>query len=348
MPLLFDALADFTAATIANFKRGKWTDISMEHPEYVTANLITNKKVFEAGGDSIKFDVQVRNLDTARNTGLYATDVTNAGDVLVQGSVPWAMQTTNYIYDLAEDIFQTDRETIIRHLLVKEHTAMNSMAELDEQNFWTMPASASAADRRPMGLPYWCVKNATTTPGGGFTGADPAGHTAGAAGIDSDIHSRWKNWAFGYTNVTTDDFVKKVKKALVFTKFIAPHPHPELSYGKTEREAYTTYRVLESLERLAETRNDNLGNDVARYMNNVLIGGVPVRLSHHLEVNDTSDPIYGINWGKFRPYVKKGWHMLRHKPKLAANQHTVYEVHIDNAMNYICFDRRSLWVGSTS
>jgi hypothetical protein len=346
MPLLFDALSDFTTATINNFKRGKWTDISMEHPEYVTQNIISEKKVMEVGGPNIAFDVQVRNLDTARNTGLYAQDVTNAGDVLVQGTVPWSMQTTNYVYDLAEDIFQTDRETIIRHLLVKEHTAHNSMAELDEINFWTAPTGTS--DRRPMGLPYWCVKDATTTPGGAFNGGNPTGHSAGSANISSTTYNRWRNWTFGYTAVTPDDFVKKVKKSLVFTKFMAPHPHPSLGYGKTDREIYTTYRVLESLERLAETRNDNLGNDVARYMNNVLIGGVPVRLSHHLEVNDSTDPAYGIDWGKFRPFVKKGWNMLRHPPKEAARQHTVREVHIDNAMNYICYDRRALWVGSTS
>ncbi len=344
MPLLFDALSDFTAATISNFKRGRWTDISLQHPEYITSNLITDKKVMEVGGPYIRFDVQVRNLDVARNTGLYAQDVTNAGDVLVQGTVPWSMQTTNFIYDLAEDIFQTDRETIIRHLLVKEHTAKNSMAELDELNFWTAPSSTS--DRRPMGLPYWCIKDATTAVEGDFVGGNPTGHSDGAAGIDSTLYNRWRNWAFGYAAVTPDDFVRKVKKAIVFTNFIPPVPHPTLNYGKVEREIITTYRTREPLERLAESRNDNLGNDVARYMNNVLVGGVPVRMSHHLEVNDTSDPAYGIDWGKFRPFVKKGWNMLRHPPKEGARQHTVREVHIDNAMNYICYDRRALWVGS--
>lgn len=346
MPLLFDQLSDFTTATISNFKRGKWADISMEHPEYVTANMITEKRVQEVGGADIRFDVQVRNLDSARNTGLYAQDVTNAGDVLVQGTVPWSMQTVNYIYDLAEDIFQTDRETIIRHLLVKEHTAMNSMAELDELNFWTAPTGIS--DRRPMGLPYWVVKDSTTTVDGAFNGGNPTGFSAGAAGIDSTTYNRWRNWAFGYTNVTPDDFVRKMKKALVFTKFIAPAPHPTLGFGKVDREVYTTYRTMEPLERLAESRNDNLGNDVAKYMNNVLIGGVPVKMSHHLEVNDTSDPAYGIDWSKFRPFVKRGWNMLRHPPKEAARQHTVREVHLDNAMNYICYDRRSMWVGSKS
>lgn len=346
MPLLFDQLDDFTKVTIKNFKRGKWTDISLDLQEYITSTLIDEKKVQEVGGPDIRFPVQVRGIDTARNTGMYAQDITRTENVMQEGVVPWSMQTTNFSYDLAEDVFQTDRETIVRHLLIKEHTAMNAMAELDEENFWTAPTGTS--DRRPMGLPYWIVKDATTTPGGGFNGGNPSGFTAGAAGIDSTTYPRWRNWAFGYTNVSPDDMVAKVKKSLVFTKFMPPHPHPTLGFGKADRQIYTTYRVMEPLERLAESRNDNLGNDVARYMGSVVIGGVPIKMAFYLEANDTSDPLYGINWGKFRPFVKRGWNMLRHPPIRGARQHTVREVHIDNAMNYICYDRRALWVGSKS
>jgi hypothetical protein len=347
MPLLPGDIDDFVTATISNFKRNKWTDISMSLQEYVTSNLITEKKVFEAGGPDIRFDVQVRNLGNATNsTGLYAQDQTNSGDVLVQGVVDWSAQKVSWAYDIFEDIFQTDRETIIRHLLIKEHVAMNDMAELDETNFWTAPTGTS--DKRPKGLPYWIVKDATTTPDGDFNGGNPSGFSAGAAGIDSTTYPRWRNWTFGYDAPTTEDLVKKVKKALRFTKFMAPHPHATLGYGKVQREIYTTYRVLEPLERLCESRNDNLGNDVARFQNNVLIGGVPVKMSFYLEVNDTSDPLYGIDWSAFRPFVKRGAHMLRHPPEKAPNQHSVRRVFIDNFMNYICYDRRKLWVGSKS
>lgn len=344
MPLLFDALDDFTTNTISNFKTGKWSDISLEHQEYVTARLIDEKSVQERGGPDIRFQIQVRNSNTARNTGLFAQDRTNVEDVMEQGVMPWSMQTYNWSYDLAEDVFQTDRETIIRELVVREHAAKNSMAELDEENFWTKPTSSS--DKRPAGLPYWIVKDPSTTPEGAFNGGNPSGFTSGAAGIDSTVYPRWRNWTFGYTNVSKDDLVRKLKKALVFTKFVAPVPHPELGFGKAEREVYTTYRVMEPLESLAESRNDNLGNDVARYMGSVVVGGVPFKMAFYLEANDTDDPLYGINWKYFRPYVKKGWHMLRHPPKPGAKQHTVREVHVDNAMNYICYNRRALWVGS--
>ena len=251
--LTHDQIDDFTAATISNFRRLKYTDISLEHQEYVSADILDEKRVVEQGGDQIKFDVKRSNTGTARNTGLYAQDITNDEDVLTQGAVPWTKQTANWSYDVDLPDFQTDRETIVRLLAVKEHNAMNDLVELNEQNLWSAPTGSS--DNRPMGIPFWIKKDATTTVGGGFNGGNPSGFTAGAAGISSTTYTRWRNWTFGYTNVSPDDMVAKVKKSMAFTRFMAPVPHPELAYGKADYIIYTTYRVSEPLERLAETRN---------------------------------------------------------------------------------------------
>lgn len=346
MPLLPDQLDDFATLTIKNFKRAKWTDISMEHQEYVSASLITEKKVFEQGGSHVSFRLKTRNTGNARNTGLYAQDNTRVEDVAISAEIPWSKQTTSFAYDIDEDVFQTDRETIVRELVMRDHDAQSDMAELDEENLWSAPTSSS--DRRPMGIPFWVQKDATTTPGGGFNGGNPSGFSDGAAGVNSTTYPRWRNWTFGYTNPTPDDLIAKVKKAMTFTSFRAPVPHPELGYGNDSYNIYTTYRVQEPLERLAESRNDNLGKDLAKYMNTVTIGGVPMQWVPYLEANDTSDPLYGINWKVFRPFVKKGAHMRRSPPMKAAKQHTVREVHTDNWMNYACYNRRALWVGSKS
>ena len=290
--------------------------------------------------------VQVRNTGLARNTGMFAQDVTGIEDVMVTASTPWAMQTVNYSYSIYEDLFQSDRETIIREMQIREHDALNSMAELNEINLWSSPTGST--DTRPMGIPFWLQKDATTTVGGGFNGGDPSGWSTGRAGISSTTYPKWRNWTFGYTNPTTDDLVKKVKKALAFTNFMAPVPHPDLGFGKSEYQIFTTYRVQEPLERLAETRNQNLGSDVARYVGAVTIGGVPIRWVPYLEANDTTDPLYGVNFKTFRPYVKRGCDMRRHPQKEAPKQHGTYEIHIDNWMNYACNNLRYNFVGSTS
>ena len=344
MALRPDQVDDFVNLTLSNFKVNRWTDISLEYPEYISSRVINEKNVVERGGADIRFKLQTKNTGLARNTGLYAQDVTGVEDLTTEGVIPWTKQTVNWSYDIDEPLFQSDRETIVGELLVREHACMNDMAELNEENLWSAPTSTS--DARPMGIPFWLQKDASTTPAGAFNGGNPSGFTSGAAGINSTTYTRWKNWAFGYTNVTPDDLVVKIKKSLYSTKFMAPNPHPEVGFGESKYHIFTTYDVREPLERLAETRNDNLGNDVAKYINNVLVGGVPVEAVHYLDSNDgTADPLYGVNWKAFRPFLKRGANM-RQTQKRAPLQHTVREVHYDTWMNYACYNRRLCWVGS--
>jgi hypothetical protein len=339
-PLQID---DFVNLTLSLFKKHKWTDISLEHQEYVASGIITEKNVQERGGKDISFRIKHKNTGNSRNTGMYAQDITKVEDVTTTASVPWAMQTTNFSYDIYEDLFQSDRETIIKELKIREHDALSDMAELNEENLWTAPTSTT--DTRPMGVPFWLQKN-TSTPGGAFNGGNPSTHSTGCANVSSVTFPRFSNWTFQYSAIASDDLIKKVKKSLAFTNFTPPVPHPELGYASPSHAIYTTYRVQEPLERLAETRNDNLGADVAKYINSVVIGGVPIKWVPYLESNDTDDPLYGVNWKYFRPVVKKGANMRRNPPKPAARQHTVREVHIDNWMQYCCYNRRAMWVGS--
>ena len=49
----------------------------------------------------------------------------------------------------------------------------------------------------------------------------------------------------------------------------------KIGFGKADWQIYTTYSVVETAERLAESRNDNLGKDLARYLGQVVVGGIP-------------------------------------------------------------------------
>jgi hypothetical protein len=346
MPLQLEAIDDFVAATLPKFKRIKWTDIAQEFPSYIAPKLIKERGVMEDGGRSIDFRVQTRNSGTFRMTGLYDTDQTGVQDLLISASLPWRFATVNWSYDIREPMFQSERETIIRLLQVREHAARTDMIAGLEAQLWSSPTS-STDELNMMGIPFWLQKDATTTVGGAFNGGNPSGWTGGAAGIDSTVYDGWRNWTFGYSAITTDDLIKKVKKAMVFTDFEAADPFPEQKYGNMSRCIYTTYAVVEALERLAETRNENLGTDVARYMNQVTIAGVPVKTSFYLNANDTSDPLYGVDFGVFRPFIQKGLNMYRQSVK-AARQRMVRDVHLDLGMNFACVNRRRCFVGSTS
>lgn len=345
MALTPEQIDDFTNLTLKKFNFDKWTDISLDLQEYVAPKMLQDKKVMVAGGQQINFKVQTKNTGNAKNTGMYAQEQTNVEDLTVDANVPWTKQTTSVAWDIDEPEFQSDRETIIRVLDVRERSALSDLAELDEQNLWSAPTGTS--DTRPMGIPFWIQKDATTTPGGGFNGGNPSGFTSGCAGVSSSDYPNWSNWAFGYTSVD-DVLIQRVKKAMAFTHFMAPVPHPELGFGDVAYAIYTTYRVQEPLERRAESRNDNLGADLAKYLNAVVIGGVPTKWVPYLENNDTSDPLYGVCWRHIRPVVKKNRNMRRSEVLKSYSQPTMRKYHIDRWMNWVGYDRRRLWVGSTS
>ena len=341
MALMLDEIDDFVINTISNFKRGKFVDIYQPYQEYLSAKFF-KKGVDEQGGESVKFNLKKSATGNARVSGLYDVNQTNVSDTMVQASVPWRFTTGNWGYDILEDMFQTDRETIVKQLVVREMDCKFDMVELNETLLWNPPAGPE--DKKPWSLPFWVQPDPTSgISEGGFVGGNPTNFPAGAAGVDSDTYPRWRNWAFNYSQVTPGDLIRKIKKAIVYTRFMPPVPHPQLAFGDASREIYTTYSVVEPLERLAESRNDNLGSDVARYMNQVTIGGVPVRMAFYVDANDPDGTMYGIDWGTFRPAFRKNVNMRRQGPFRAPNQRNVREVHYDTAMNYVCYDRRRMW-----
>lgn len=341
MPLTPEQIPDFINLTLDHFIKAKWTDLSLEFPEYIASQIINDKNVREFGGPQISFKLQTRNGGLARVTGMWEQDVTDVVDLSIDGTVPWAMLTANWSYHAAEPDLQTDRETIVQIVQMREHAARNDVVELNEQLLWTQPASS--ADKRPRGIPYWLQK-ASSANTGDFVGGNPSSGL-NRADIDSSTYTRWKNYAFSYTNVTTDDMIKKVKNAVYKTNFVAPVPMPEIAYGKTDRTIYTVRAVEEPLERLAENRNENLGSDVARYYQTVTIAGIPIKAVHYLDANTSDQPLYGVNWKVFRPYVRRGWNMKR-TVRQAPFQHLAQTIHYDTWMNYVCFDLRQCFVGS--
>jgi hypothetical protein len=337
---------DFVLLTIDNYDKGKWERVlGDDYPEYASTRIIESKGIKETGGAKLKWPLQSGTVDTARNTtGLYDVDQTATGDIASMAEITWAMQTTNWSYDIDEELFQDDDLTIVDMLKMRESDCLSNMVKLNETNLWSAPSST--ADTRPNGIPYWVVKDVTTVEGA-FTASLPSGHTT-VAGVDPAVATGHRNWAFGYTSATIDDLVRKSKRAMRHTSFTAPKPHPQLSFGgQMQKEIWTTEDVMAALEVECENRNENHGNELMRYVDNVVLKGVPVRISWQLDATDATDPFYGVDWAQIRPFVKRGANMRR-KIKESPTQRNVRTVHYDTWMNYRCVSRKRLWVGSKS
>ena len=170
MPLLPDQLDDFVNLTLDNFKKRRWVDISLDNQHHIFASKMFKRKGKdpEKGGVQLNWKVQVSNTGTAKHSELYAVDATGVKDLTQSAKQQWSKQTVNFSYDIDEDSMQSDRETIIREIEVREHSMYNDFFELMETAMWSAPSSDSQSPRPPSGVPFW-IQKSTTTPGGGFT-----------------------------------------------------------------------------------------------------------------------------------------------------------------------------------
>ena len=350
MPLLPDQLGDFVTLTLNNFKRKSWVDLSLDKQHHVYASRFLSGKTRTPyqGGGQLEFKVQKTNTGTAKFSELYSVDTTAVKDLMVTAKVPFCKATVSFAYDVDEDSFQSDRETIIREIDIRRHSAFNDYFELMESALWDAPSSSTESPRKLYGIPFW-IQKSTTTPGGGFTGGDPSGFANGAADIKVADVPNWKNWAFNYKSAgSRDDLVSKLRKAIAHCYFKAPKQFKELAGGKADSDwaFYTTYSVIADLEKLLESRNDNLGTDLMKYSGSVVIKGNPCVWVPELDSSDAAaNPIYGVNHKTLQVHYKKGRDQLWHAPQKAAKQHTVREVFMDSWQQIICMNRRRNFIG---
>ena len=345
MPTLTtEDLLDLTKATLPELGKGKWTDIVTDLQEYIALpNILRKDRVVFKTGDEIKFNVLVARAANARNVGLYEEDNTNVSDGLEQATLPWRHSVNSWAYDRREVTMNDSIDQQIVDILRERKTMMMlDLAELMENNWFGKPATSADKDT-PHGLYYWVVK-ANTTVGGAFQGGRPSGFTD-VAGLDPNVakYTRWKNWGFSYTNISKEDFFRKLRKARTYCKFKSPTPQPNYSQGD-KRQYLTNYAVIGLAEEYLEDRNDNLGNDLAAKDGQVTLGRRPLTWAPKLDA-DTTNPIYGINWGTWRITFLRGEYLREDAPKIKSGQHNVIEGFQDCTYNFCCYDRREQFVG---
>jgi hypothetical protein len=347
---MHDQLDDFVTLTLDRFKKKNWVDISLDLQEYIFASRAFKKnKSPEAGGVRLNWKVQVTNTGTFKDSELYGVDTTGVKDLMKTATQEWSKQTVNFKYDIDEDVFQSDAETIIKELGVRNHSMYNDFFEGMEERMWTSPASSTESPRRPSGIPFWLQQS--TTAAFGFNGGNPAsGFADGVAGINSDTYPNWSNGTFTYVTVSDDDLLDKWAEACEKCYFKAPHSFNQLDKGMSNWEFYTVYSVYNSLQKLLRASNDNLGNDLGRFRGAVVFKGnlvswVPALTNSTSAAVDANNPIYGIDWSTVEYCFQKNRNMIRHKPIESPGQHTVREVHMDNWGNFKCTNRRRNFVG---
>ena len=334
-------------ATLSKYGRRKITDIASDLQEYVVMGRLmkSDKVVTKDGGKDITFFLTATLGSNARHVGMYSVDAPNVTDSQVNGTVPWRFTECSYSFDVHEkEINGATAEQLIELIKLREGREMAGLAELMETTFWG-PLPASTDTVTPFGLKYWVV--ATTGKGTealrGFNGGNPSGFTAGAAGIDSDTYTNWKNWAGNYTSFSREDLLTGMRQLSRETRWKSPIDYP--NYDKAESGPSITQKfgiyvngsTQEQLRQMMEDQNDNLGQDLGG--GNMTFNGSAIQWIPYLDGDTLTDPIYFVNWGVFGICCLKG-EKFRSTTMRAPNQHNVLNGFTDLSNQTICTDRR--------
>jgi hypothetical protein len=333
-------LNDLVQTTLRDLGKPKFTEIATDLQRHTAMkNLLRKNRVVLQSGVGVQWDVMVNHSASASNVGLGATDVVNIIDTMVQATADWRNTTANYAIIGQEIAMNREPARIVDLIKERRIACMISVAEIMESNFWGAPVALTDSVT-PWGVNTWIVKNATE----GFNGGVPSGYTT--IGLNPTTYPRWKNWTYQYTSVTRDDLIRHWRKAATFTDFEPPVDGiPTFNTGDVYG-FYTNYGVIGPLEEALESQNENLGPDIASQDGKTIFRRVPVTWVPKLEA-DTTNPVYGINWGWFKTYILDGWWLKETHVPVYPGQHTISAHFLDSTYQWITKNRRCHFVLAT-
>lgn len=340
MGLQAEQIADVVTAVKNNEIRGSYELLVTELQEYpAMKKLFKSKARQEKGGLYCSFNAQVASNGSAQTTSLFAEIDLSQADLFKKGNIPWRHVTNYYLFDEREPELNSSAEDLVDIVKGRRNDCILDLAVKFEPWFWGKPSGTETADDAPIfGVQYWICRVNTDT-AGGFQGGDPSGFSGGCAGLPAATYPAYQNWSHGYSVVSEDDFVDKLDLATYKTGFQNPVAVPgdqRSRYGY-----YTNYAVNRGLTKIAKSRNDNLGYDLA--LKAAIHKGTAIETVPYLD-DDTGAPFYGIDWSVFNPIFLRGEWMKEVTVVRPGKQHRVVATFMDSTLNITCRNRRKLFV----
>lgn len=336
MGLAYSQIDDAVLLTQNNLiKKGAFVDMQTDLTDHIAVREMwqDRQKQFE-GGENWEFEVQMDHNHSARTVGLYESDGSSVTDTMEMGEVPVRHVNAHYIYDQREKAFQRGGHAIVDLVRTRYVAMMVSFYELLEELLWSKPTDSSNV-KDPFGIAYWVTK-ATTE---GFYGVDPAGFTDGRGGISSTDYSRFANYTAQYSAVSKEDLIRKMRRGWRKSRFRSPVSHATPNLGKMKNGIYANDTVVGLMEEVLEANNMSLGNDLASKDGKVLFKGTPITYAPKLD-DDSSDPIYMLDWKWLAVGVMAGWEDNLSAPYMAPGRHLVRRVDLDASLNMVGTDPR--------
>jgi hypothetical protein len=334
-------LNDLVATTIRDLDEPNFTQIAQTLVRYTAmSRLLKKSRRTIQSGYGVQWDVMVNFSGTAENVGLGSQDTIELPDTMVQAQADWRNTKSHWSVIGQEISMNKGKRRIVNLIEARRLAAMGSLAELMETNFWGPPV-AITDEVTPWGVKTWIVKNATE----GFNGGAPSGFTS--IGLNPTTYPTWKNYTALYSAKTKDDLVRKLRRAARRTNFM---PIVEGFRDSNKRDMYGFYcneAVYEAMEEILEDQNESLGDDIAPKDGKAKFLRSDLEWVPKLDA-DTTDPIYGINWGWYETIVLADWWLKQTVVPVYPGQHTVAATFLDCTYQTTCKNRRENFVVSTA
>ena|SRR3990167_675577 len=352
MALGIEQLDDFVASYLQKYPMGKWQDISSPLQEYYFASRLFDKAMKkEMSTSQCKWKLKVRNNSNFQVVGLYHRDSSDRVNVIDEGSMKWGLTTTNYHYDIDEEIFKKGADQIVDYMNLQEQGLMQDFFEgMEDLMFGPGPASPTQSPFPPVSLLWWITATDDSTTENnseeGFDGFEPLGWGSnGVGGISCATYDQWRNRTFPYTVVDRDDFVEKVINSMDLCTFKPPVQRSDIKpEGNHRWELLTTHSRIAQARRLLQLGNDNIRDDLAAHSGSVFIRGVPMTWvpawTNSASANVRTDGIVlGVDWNTFDCYYASGRSQRKRKPYQHPEMSNVRVRCMDDSLQVVCYNR---------
>jgi len=358
MALGIEQIDDFVASYLQKFPMGKWQDISSPLNEYYFASRLFDKmNKREMSTSQCKWKIKVRNNSNFQVVGLYHRDSSDRVNVLDEGSLKWGLTTTNYHYDIDEEIFKQGADEIVDYMNLQEQGLMQDFFEgMEDIMFGPGPSSPTQSPFPPTSLLWWITATDDSTSENnseeGFDGFEPLGWGSnGVGGISCTTYDQWRNRTFPYTVVDRDDFVEKVINSMDLCTFKPPVSRSDIKpEGNHRWELLTTHSRVAESRRLLQLGNDNIRDDLAAHSGSVMIRGVPMTwvpawTNSSSENARTDGIILGVDWNTLDCYYASGRSQRKRKPYQHPDMSNVRVRAMDDSLQMVCYNRRANFRG---
>jgi len=337
MPLTDAAIADMLTTTLHDLGRGRFYQIAQEMAEYyVMPRLLREGNIrMQTSGIGIKETLMTNIGGESRWVGLNDTDVYNWEDILTQLTVVWCRLNDNMMWERRQ-LLENRGEARVNDVIKPQRVAMMlRIAKSLESGFFGAPDASDT--KKPWGLNYWIVKNATT----GFNGGLPSGFST-VGGVNITTYPTFKNYTAQYTSVSKSDLIKKMRTGHRATNWRSPYKTSQMeSEFGARRQIFMNEETISSFEDIGEAQNENLGRDVASMDDRIAFKRHPLIYIEYLD-DDTTDPVYMTDIETIKPIVLKGDYLRESDAhSLVPLKHNTFAVDVDLSVNFVCVNRRA-------